>query len=290
MNKKPKLSALIFIDTNIYLDFYRYRKSDISLKYLELFEKHKDKIITTSQVEMEFKKNRQVVLLETIGKLKGIDSSDVTLPTILLQTKAADMVNEKKKAISKHQQVLKSRIEKILKNPKFNDQVYKSLEKIFTNDSNINLNRDNELRFNIRDLAKKRFELGYPPRKDKDTSYGDAINWEWIIYCAKNLSKDIIIVSRDSDYGVNYSNEHILNDWLTQEFRQRVSSRKKVILTDKLHTAFNYLSISVTKEMKIEEDKFVNDSTTKSSSILTNAGVTITGGTSLISKLIEETD
>jgi hypothetical protein len=290
MNKKPKLSALIFIDTNIYLDFYRYRKSDISLKYLELFEKHKDKIITTSQVEMEFKKNRQVALLETIGKLKGIDSSDVTLPTILLQTKAADMVNEKKKAISKHQQVLKSRIEKILKNPKFNDQVYKSLEKIFTNDSNINLNRDNELRFNIRDLAKKRFELGYPPRKDKDTSYGDAINWEWIIYCAKNFSKDIIIVSRDSDYGVNYSNEHILNDWLTQEFRQRVSSRKKVILTDKLHTAFNYLSISVTKEMKIEEDKFVNDSTTKSSSLLTNAGVTITGGTSLISKLIEETD
>ena len=290
MNKKPKLSALIFIDTNIYLDFYRYRKSDISLKYLELFEKHKDKIITTSQVEMEFKKNRQVALLETIGKLKGIDSSDVTLPTILLQTKAADMVNEKKKAISKHQQVLKSRIEKILKNPKFNDQVYKSLEKIFTNDSNINLNRDNELRFNIRDLAKKRFELGYPPRKDKDTSYGDAINWEWIIYCAKNFSKDIIIVSRDSDYGVNYSNEHILNDWLTQEFRQRVSSRKKVILTDKLHTAFNYLSISVTKEMKIEEDKFVNDSTTKSSSLLTNAGVTITGGKSLISKLIEETD
>ena len=290
MTKKQKLSALIFIDTNIYLDFYRYRKSDISLKYLELFEKHKDKIITSSQVEMEFKKNRQVALLETIGKLKGIDSSDITLPTILLQTKAADMVNEKKKAISKHQQVLKTRIEKILKNPKFNDQVYKSLEKIFTNDSNINLNRENELRFNIRDLAKKRFELGYPPRKDKDTSYGDAINWEWIIYCAQNFSKDIIIVSRDSDYGVNYSNEHILNDWLTQEFKQRVSSRKKVILTDKLHTAFNYLSISVTKEMKKEEDKFVNDSTTKSTSLITNTGVTITGGTSLISKFIEETD
>ena len=290
MTKKQKLSALIFIDTNIYLDFYRYRKSDISLKYLELFEKHKDKIITSSQVEMEFKKNRQVALLETIGKLKGIDSSDITLPTILLQTKAADMVNEKKKAISKHQQVLKTRIEKILKNPKFNDQVYKSLEKIFTNDSNINLNRENELRFNIRDLAKKRFELGYPPRKDKDTSYGDAINWEWIIYCAQNFSKDIIIVSRDSDYGVNYLNEHILNDWLTQEFKQRVSSRKKVILTDKLHTAFNYLSISVTKEMKKEEDKFVNDSTTKSTSLITNTGVTITGGTSLISKFIEETD
>lgn len=103
MPRKQKLNALVFIDTNIYLDFYRYRKSNISLKYLDLFEKNKDKIITSSQVEMEFKKNRQVALLESIGKLKGIDNSEFILPTILLQTKSAAIVNEKKKEISKHQ-------------------------------------------------------------------------------------------------------------------------------------------------------------------------------------------
>lgn len=38
-NKEQKLDALIFIDTNIFLDFYRIRKSDVSLKYLEEIEK-----------------------------------------------------------------------------------------------------------------------------------------------------------------------------------------------------------------------------------------------------------
>lgn len=146
------------------------------------------------------------------------------------------------------------------------------------------------MRFSIRELAKKRFDLGYPPRKEKDTSYGDAINWEWIIYCAQNYANDIIIVSRDSDYGVGYINEHILNDWLNQEFKQRVSRRRKIILTDKLHSAFSYLSITVTKEMKKEEDIFVSETTINSSTIVSNSSVTMLGGTSFISKYIEEAD
>lgn len=43
--KTPKLDALIFIDTNIYLDFYRIRKSDVSIKYLNEIETHKDIIM-----------------------------------------------------------------------------------------------------------------------------------------------------------------------------------------------------------------------------------------------------
>ncbi|MCF8320976.1 MAG: PIN domain-containing protein [Flavobacterium sp.] len=53
------IDALVFIDTNILLDFYRIRKSNISMKYLEEIEKHKELIIITSQVEMEFNVNRQ---------------------------------------------------------------------------------------------------------------------------------------------------------------------------------------------------------------------------------------
>ncbi|CAA0107347.1 hypothetical protein [Zhongshania aliphaticivorans] len=36
--KKDDMDALLFIDTNILLDFYRDRKSDISLKFLEQIE------------------------------------------------------------------------------------------------------------------------------------------------------------------------------------------------------------------------------------------------------------
>ena len=64
--QSESLDALIFIDTNILLDFYRIRKSDISMKYLEQMVSHKDVIITSSQVEMEYKKNRQGAILESI--------------------------------------------------------------------------------------------------------------------------------------------------------------------------------------------------------------------------------
>lgn len=70
--KVDKLDALIFIDTNIFLDFYRIRKSDISLKYLSEIETHKEILILTNQVEMEFRKNRQTVILEAFGEVNKL--------------------------------------------------------------------------------------------------------------------------------------------------------------------------------------------------------------------------
>lgn len=258
--KQEKLDALIFIDTNIFLDFYRIRKSDVSMKYLEEIEKHIDLIITTSQVEMEFKKNRQSVILESIGEVNKINNVNITVPAILSDAKAVEMIEKSKKTIAKKQKELKERIEKILKDPNHNDPVFKSLQKLFSNGSNLNLNRENEIRFEIRDLAKKRFILGYPPRKKSDNSIGDAVNWEWIIECAKNTGKHIILVTRDSDFGCTYDNDSHLNDWLKQEFKQRISQKRKIILTDKLHKAFQLVEIPVTDEMIKEEESVINTS------------------------------
>lgn len=258
--KIEKLDALIFIDTNIFLDFYRIRKSDVSMKYLEEIEKHIDLIITTSQVEMEFKKNRQSVILESIGEVKKINNVNITVPAILSDAKAVEMIEKSKKTIAKKQKELKERIEKILKSPNYNDPVFKSLQKLFSNSSEINLNRENKIRFSIRNLAKKRFLLGYPPRKKTDNSIGDAVNWEWIIKCAENTGKHIIIVTRDSDFGCTYESDSHLNDWLKQEFKQRISQKRKIILTDKLHFAFQLVEIPVTEEMIKEEEEVISTS------------------------------
>src|SRR5690625_1282387 len=105
MSKKSndKLDALIFIDTNILLDFYRIRKSDVSMKYLEKIEEHVDVIITSSQVEMEFKKNRQKVILESISKVKQINNVNITVPAIISDAKAVEMIEKSKKNIEKKQ-------------------------------------------------------------------------------------------------------------------------------------------------------------------------------------------
>lgn len=256
--RHEKLDALIFIDTNIFLDFYRIRKSDVSMKYLEEIEKHKDLIITSSQVEMEFKKNRQAVILESIGEVKKINNVTVSVPAILSNSKAVEMIEKSKKDISKKQKEIRERIEKILKNPVYNDPVFKSLQKLFSYQSDINLNRENKVRFTIRNLAKKRFLLGYPPRKKGDNSIGDAVNWEWVIKCAETTGKHIIIVTRDSDFGCTYDSDSFLNDWLKQEFKQRISQKRKVVLTDKLSKAFQLVEIPVTKEMIEEENQVID--------------------------------
>ena len=248
------MDALLFIDTNILLDFYRIRKTNISMKYLEEIEKHKELIIINSQVEMEFKKNRQSVILESLAEVRKFDVPSLNVPMILNDTKTVDLISKSKDEIKLNKKKLTDRIEKILKNPN-QDPVYKSLEKLFRHKSEINLSRENKLRFSIRNLAKKRFILGYPPRKKSDNSIGDAINWEWIIYCAQKTGKKIILVTRDSDFGAIDPTDSYLNDWLNQEFKERVGRRRKIILTDKLSQAFKLLKIPVSTEMIEEEQK-----------------------------------
>lgn len=257
--KIEKLDALIFIDTNIFLDFYRIRRTDVSMKYLEEIVKHKDIIITSSQVEMEYKKNRQSAILESITEVTKKGNINLSVPAILSDSQALKMMKKAKQDIDDQQRKLKLQIERILKNPNQNDQVFKCLQKVFSNKSIINLNRENKLRFAIRNLAKKRFLLGYPPRKKDDNSIGDAVNWEWIIKCAELTGKHIIIVTRDTDFGAISESESYLNDWLRQEFKQRISQKRKLILTDKLSKAFQLVEIPVTKEMIEEEKIVIND-------------------------------
>lgn len=251
------LDALLFVDTNVLLDFYRIRKSDISLKYLELLEACKDRLITTSQVEMEYKKNRQAAIVESLTSFGLPNWEKLSGPAIVAEIQAMKMIEKRKKEISQQHKIVDQKIQKILKNPISNDPVYKCLQRLFKNSSDYNLSREEGKRFAIRNLARKRFVLGYPPRKKDDTSIGDAINWEWIVQCAVDSGKHIIIVTRDRDYGATYNGESFLNDWLRQEFSERVSFKRKVILTDKLAKALRMVQAAVTKEMEEEENRMI---------------------------------
>ncbi|EHA6961140.1 DUF4935 domain-containing protein, partial [Vibrio parahaemolyticus] len=98
-----KLDALIFIDTNILLDFYRIRRSDISMEYLNRLEDCKDRLILGSQVEMEYKKNRQKVILETLNRYSKPDWNKLTPPTLLAASQAAQQIEKHKKQIETQQ-------------------------------------------------------------------------------------------------------------------------------------------------------------------------------------------
>lgn len=256
MAAKP-MDALLFIDTNIFLDFYRERKSDVSMKFLKEIEACKDRLILGSQVEMEYKKNRQIVIIDSLGRFGTPDWGKLSPPALVSDAKAVNMIKRSQDEIKKQQTKISKKIQNILEKPATHDEVYKVLQRIFKHKSTYNLNRDSDRRFAIRRLARKRFCLGYPPRKKGDNSFGDAINWEWIVQSAIDSGKNIVIVSRDSDYGVPYNDRWYLNDWLNQEFKERVNKQRKILLTGKLSEALKTVQANVTKEMEAAEDQII---------------------------------
>jgi hypothetical protein len=251
------LDTLLFVDTNVLLDFYRIRKTDISTKYLEQLEACKDRLILGSQIEMEYKKNRQRVIVESLNNFTAPDWGKLTVPALVADLQATKMVEKKKKELISQQKKVNEKIQAILSNPTNHDPVYQTLQRIFKNNSPFNLSRSKKERIAIRNLAKKRFLLGYPPRKQGDTSIGDAVNWEWIVKCSADSGKHVVIVTRDTDYGAIYDGKSYLNDWLKQEFSERVSKKRKIILTDKLSTGLKIVHAAVTKEMEDEEEKLL---------------------------------
>src|SRR5690606_10224611 len=104
-----------------------------------------------------------------------------------------------------------------------------------------------QIRHPIRRKAFRRFLHGCPPRKKNDTSIGDAINWEWMVHCANAQTAELVIVTRDSDYGAHFDNRGYINDHLKQEFAERVSKRRKILLYSKLSDALKHFQVPITR-------------------------------------------
>jgi predicted nucleic acid-binding protein len=251
-----KIQAYAFIDTNIFLDFYRNDK-EASMSLLEKLETVRDRVMCTYQVEMEFLKNRQNQIRSIADQTKL--SVNAKLPAVLSDTPLAEAVKKAKHDLRAKGQTLKRNLVQLLSSPN-NDPVYKVLQDIFRSDSNHVLTRDMEIKNRIKRLARRRFQLGYPPRKATDTSMGDAVNWEWVIHCAKTLRGRIIIVSRDSDYGCEYDGKYFLNDQLKREFRERVGN-KSIVYTHKLSDALRELNVHVTEKEEQSEDAVIQEGT-----------------------------
>ncbi len=254
MPKRKPAPSYIFIDTNIFLDFYR-ASSDSTLKLLEKLEGVSDRVICTYQVEMEFLKNRQAVIVDS-SVLPSLKIND-NLPAVMGDTQLSNSLKRDKRELEKRSKDLKKRIANIIKSPAAYDPIFKSLESIFSSPHDHVLTRDMKIRHTIKRLAWRRFILGYPPRKDRDTAIGDALNWEWFIYCASQLKGRFAIVSRDADYGLTFNGETFLNDALRAEFRNRVG-KKPIHLTTKLSEALKFLEVSVTKKEEESEARHIH--------------------------------
>ncbi|MEQ9097359.1 MAG: PIN domain-containing protein [Phycisphaerales bacterium] len=249
---------LVFIDTNILLDFYRAR-NEMQIELLEKIDKLHESLITSYQVEMEFKKNRQRAILEALSAFKSKVSAP-TPPAFLKGAKTVGAIRSREAEINDGLKRLHERTKKLMLNPTGEDPVYQSAQRLFKCKAITNLRRDRDEKKDVRRRAWKRFMLGYPPRKTNDTSIGDAINWEWVIHCSNVTSRHVIIVSRDGDYGITLDRQSYINDWLDQEFRSRTTLQRRVSLTDRLTEAMKLLDVVVTEEDERSESELLESS------------------------------
>lgn len=251
-SKTNKLKKILFVDTNIWLDFYRAR-NDAGLALLKHAEAVADSIIVTYQLESEFKKNRQAAIIEGMQELKP--PGQIPRPAIFSDAKSTQILNKSLKEAEKRVKELKSRLTKALENPTANDTVYQACQRIFHKADVLTLARDNPAKLAIRRKAFRRYLHGCPPRKRNDTSFGDAFNWEWMISCANSQNAELVIVSRDSDYGATFDNKVFVNDHLRQEFSERVSKKRKLLLYTRLSEALKHFAIPVTdREINAEKE------------------------------------
>jgi hypothetical protein len=210
----------------------------------------------TDQVEMEFLNNRQTVISTALAKLTA-PAIQPFVPAYLSDSKTAAGIERSIKQIKKRVESMKQRFARLVKDPSTNDPVFKSVKRIIK-DAAFNLKvADAEKQKQIHDLALQRFQRGFPPRKKQDHSIGDAINWEWILDRAKALSSDVLIVSRDGDFGLSIDKAYFLNDFLFQEFKDKVSPKKKVELSMSLTHILKKLEVKVTAAEEKEEENII---------------------------------
>jgi hypothetical protein len=248
------MQKLLFIDTNIWLDFYRTR-NETGLSLLKHVESVSQRIIATYQLETEFKSNRQAAIVEGFNSLKAPDA--VPRPGIFSDAKASALMTRQHDETKKRVREMKARLVRVLRDPTKNDPVYQACQRIFRRNDALVLTRDNLERHQVRRRAFRRFLHGCPPRKRSDTSIGDALNWEWMVRCAIKQSAELVIVTRDSDYGVTVDGASYINDHLKQEFSERVSQKRKVLLYAKLSDALKHFQVPVTREESEDEDALV---------------------------------
>jgi hypothetical protein len=142
MPAKPVLDTLLFVDTNVLLDFYRIRKTDVSTKYLEQIEACRDRLIIGTQIEMEYKKNRQRVILEALANYGTPDWGKLSAPALVADHQAVKMVDKKKKELMTQKAKVDEKIRKVLSDPIHHDPVYQCLQRLFKNNSPFNLSRE----------------------------------------------------------------------------------------------------------------------------------------------------
>lgn len=180
--------ALIYIDTNVFLDFYQ--ASTDRLAVFEEIVKLSKSVLLTQQTVNEFRRNRiscLATLVDQVGKSSGpqlfTTAVVMSLPGFKAWSKAKDEVKKATQEIS-------SELSSWLSQDN-SDPVLGAFEKIVESAEIISFDES------LIQLAKQRKILGEPPTTPDNHTIGDEVIWESLLTLKKH---DLVIVTRDKSF------------------------------------------------------------------------------------------
>lgn len=207
----------IFIDTNIFLDFYRVNNRDSLIELSDEIFRYKKYLIGTEQSNDEFFRNRERIINEFIMILnKQINSlyDNNFISTLDCYGEYSNDIKKANASVKKMMDTCKILIDEIDKDPAY---------RLYLNVTSKMYSRTDL----IIDKAIKRKQIGNPPTSTKNTCC-DEIIWETLI---TNCKDDLIIVSRDNTFKDNYS-------FLRNEYNKKTG--KKLVVVELISDAIRY--------------------------------------------------
>ena len=245
----------VFIDSNIFLDFYRLGKEDLDKlnKLTDLVKSREIKIYLTKQVYDEFFRNREDAFKKTYKDF--LESRlDIQMNSIFKNYPEYQKITLLKRALEKLKSDLGQKVESDVNSRNLAADIV--VRNIF--DASEIIDSDKFLK-----KALIRHRLGNPPGK-KNNSYGDEINWETLLKAVPS-NKKLVIISNDGDYQSPMS-ERNLHSYLETEWNKHKKS--KIYLYKSLGAFFNEHDIAIDFEIEKEKSTLI-ESLINSNSFMT---------------------
>lgn len=243
----------LFIDTNIFLDFYHLSGPEIEElhKLTALLADGRITLFVPRQLCEELKRNRESKIKDAMNEFKKAKFT-INFPAFCkLYPEYREIQDTLKEANAKYAQLTEKVMNDVnasrLKADEVIAELFDKSRMIETSDVIIN-------------KARHRFLLGNPPGKKKVT-IGDEVNWEALLFNAPS-DEDLHLVSGDSDYEAAIDTNKF-NAFLDDEWKTRKKS--SIIFHKSLQGFFRAASIQIELTSDLKKNKLIEELSTSGS-------------------------
>jgi len=229
----------LFVDTNIYLDFYHFSKDDLEelKKLVDVIKKGEINLIVTSQVVEEIKRNRDSKIADAYKQF--VDSKlELKIPEMCKSYSEFSIIKTALRTIDTARTKLQEELDNSIRDHSLQADtlIQQLLDKATSIDTTKYLG-----------LARERYDFGTPP--GKNDSYGDALNWIGLLK-KLNGKEDLCFISDDKDFkspfNINEMSSYLVNEW-------ERNKGSKIFFYTKLSDFFKNHHQDI--QLKIEEEK-----------------------------------